>query len=232
MDWLTRKLTTIDDHVNVLPESLRALVRRELDAGNTIAEAGTGFPAPPVGVWVKLAKPFLTSDQPPPEGVTFRIRPHHSWPAEFTDEPRHHFVICEPGEVKLAPRPKPVEPPRPPEPPPRTPASTFDRDAYADPAPRPVLPDQGQAAINAAIERHLGLWWTPEKEAAVAADVGSAGLALVKEIAAWAEAPEFWQYADQDGAYRDTQARLRERYPFLSPAAVQRLANRAAYGWK
>src|SRR5690606_38491703 len=40
-----------------LPEALRALLEAELAVGNAVVEVGHSFPAPPAGVYVKLARP-------------------------------------------------------------------------------------------------------------------------------------------------------------------------------
>lgn len=88
------------------------------------------------------------------------------------------------------------------------------------------------AQISKAIEDHYALWWTAEMEQAILADVGTEGLAQVKEISSFANAPEHWVYEPHDRAYSNVQSLLHEKYPFLSAAAVQRIATSAAYGWK
>ena len=41
------------------PPTLRALVERELEVGNSIEEVGHSFPAPPAGAYFKMAKVIL-----------------------------------------------------------------------------------------------------------------------------------------------------------------------------
>jgi hypothetical protein len=87
--------------------------------------------------------------------------------------------------------------------------------------------------ISQAIESHFGLWWTEEMKKALRRDVGPDGLAKIEEISAFANQPDLWIYASStEQAYDDVQVLLREKYPFLSDAAVTRIATSAAYGWK
>ena len=87
-------------------------------------------------------------------------------------------------------------------------------------------------AISRAIVDHFGLWWTDEARDAILKDVGDDGLKQVEEIISDAGSAERWLYANPEAAYYQTQAMLREKYPYLSDAAVLRAANSAAYGWK
>jgi hypothetical protein len=87
--------------------------------------------------------------------------------------------------------------------------------------------------INKAIEDHCGLWWTDEITLAILADVGPEGLAKVKEIDAVANNADLWINASStSSAYSDVERLLKETFPFLSPRAILRVANAAAYGWK
>jgi hypothetical protein len=228
MDFLSRKQPqTPAEHVALLPLALRTVVERELAAGNTIADAGSGFPAAPVGLWVKLARPFLTASDEPPPGALYRTRAHWTWPAEFTDPQRHNFVICLPdpnaseAEATRQPVSHPAAPkahPRPASPPP-----------LPAPPPPPHLPHD---LINHAIEHHLSLWFTPESEAAITAEVGAEGLALIKEISDFANTPAFWMEGTNMQCYYAVQSKLATRYPFLTSAAITRIATSAAWGWK
>lgn len=233
MDFLSRNQPiTPEEHVALLPEPLRMVVERELAAGNALLEAGGGFPAAPVGLWVKLARPFLTATRPPPQGAHFALRPCWSWPAQYTDSPSHNFVICAPGRVPTAPEPSQGQRPA---------------DAHFEPGQTPCAPDDLPETgltvdlpharplhdrVSRAIELHLGLWFTPEIETAITAEGGGELLVMVREICSFAESPEFWMHGEHMANYHAVQARIREAYPFLSDAAVTRVATSAAYGWK
>ncbi len=99
-----------DEHVARLaglPAPLRALLEAELAAGNGIVEVGSSFPAPPVGVYVKLARPVSTRPRADGDGISFYDRNGALYSGEFHDERRFHFIL---------------EPPHPPEPEPAPPA--------------------------------------------------------------------------------------------------------------
>ena len=81
--------------VESLPSVLRALLDAELAAGNEIAEVGHGFPAPPVGAYVKLAQPVTTRPRVSGGGLKFRDFNSSIYSGEFTDE-RGFFFILEP----------------------------------------------------------------------------------------------------------------------------------------
>jgi hypothetical protein len=83
------------------PAVLRALLDAELAAGNRIAEIGHGFPAPPVGAWIKLAKPLASRPRVSGDGIDFYDRNMPSYSGEITDAKRFFFLL---------------EPPHPPEP--------------------------------------------------------------------------------------------------------------------
>jgi len=93
-----------DEHaarLSVLPEPLRAVLEAELAAGNEIVEVGSSFPAPPVGVYVKLARAVTTRPRADGDGISFHDRNGSSYSGEFHDEGRFHFIL---------------EPPHPPQP--------------------------------------------------------------------------------------------------------------------
>ncbi len=86
--------------------------------------------------------------------------------------------------------------------------------------------------IDRAIEAHYALWWTEEMKAAILADVGQEGLALIEEISSCANDPDIWIYRTTEQSYSDVQTLLRQKYDFLSDASIRRIATSAAYGWK
>jgi len=94
----------------------------------------------------------------------------------------------------------------------------------------PMAPESTE--ISRAIEAHYALWWTDEMKAAILADVGPEGLALIEEISSFANDPDIWIYGSTQQSYEDVQALLRQKYDFLSDASVSRIASAAAYGWK
>jgi hypothetical protein len=80
---------------DAFPQLLRALLDAELAAGNEVAEFGHGFPAPPVGAYIKLSRPVTTRPRESGDGLCFRDYNSSSYSGEFTDE-RGHFFILEP----------------------------------------------------------------------------------------------------------------------------------------
>lgn len=89
--------------LKAFPEILRRLVEAELAAGNEIVELIGGFPAPPVGDCVKLARPVTTRARKSSHGLDFYDRNMPGYSGEFTDAKRFYFVL---------------QPPHPPAPPP------------------------------------------------------------------------------------------------------------------
>lgn len=75
------------------PAALRALVEAELAAGNSIDEVGHGFPAPPVGAYLKLAIKVSTRPRETGDGLHFYERNGSSYSGEFTDAQRFYFVL-------------------------------------------------------------------------------------------------------------------------------------------
>ncbi|MBK8978317.1 MAG: hypothetical protein IPM29_20635 [Planctomycetes bacterium] len=92
-----------DEEIDALPRPLRDLLEAELAAGNAVAEVGHGYPAPPVGCYVRLARPVTTRPRASGDGIVFCERTGSSHAGEFADAQRHFFVL-EP------PRPSPPEP--------------------------------------------------------------------------------------------------------------------------
>jgi hypothetical protein len=89
-------------------------------------------------------------------------------------------------------------------------------------------------ALNQAIVDHYAVTGlTDATKEALRRDAGEEGLALIREISSFANQPELWVYAEShSNAYSDVQRLLQEKYPFLWPDAVLRIATEAAYGWK
>ena len=85
------------------PPALRALIKAELAAGNSIAEVGHSFPAPPAGAYFKLANKVTTRPRASSDGVSFYERNSSIYSGEFTDAKRFYFIL-EP------PNPPPPEP--------------------------------------------------------------------------------------------------------------------------
>jgi len=93
--------------------------------------------------------------------------------------------------------------------------------------------DALQKKVSKAIAAHLGLMWDKKTEAAIKAEVGDEGWAMVREIDDFANRADFWQYApSHDRAYQNIQSQLASKYPFRSQPAISRLATRAAWGWR
>ena len=75
-----------------LSAPLRALLDAELAAGNSIAQVGSCFPAPPVGAYVTLTNPITTRSRESGGGVFYRFinsLNSHS----FSDERQFYFVL-------------------------------------------------------------------------------------------------------------------------------------------
>jgi hypothetical protein len=79
-----------------LPETLRAVVKAELAAGNEVAEVLNGYPVPPVGVGIRLSHPLSV----PLAETTAGLRPCRfpAWDGSsgYSDEPRQNFVLGPP----------------------------------------------------------------------------------------------------------------------------------------
>ena len=75
------------------PAVLRRLLETEQAAGNAIAEMFSGFPAPPIGACILLARAVTTS---PPEGVRYRARASSTHAGEFTDDAGRFYLLDPP----------------------------------------------------------------------------------------------------------------------------------------
>src|SRR5215831_8240528 len=82
--------------IESFPVSLRALLDAELDAGNEIAELGHGFPAAPVGAYIKLKKRVSTREKNADDGLKFYERNGPSYSGEFTDQQGYFFILNPP----------------------------------------------------------------------------------------------------------------------------------------
>jgi hypothetical protein len=208
---------TPEEFVALLPARLRAFLEREIAAGNEIGETGTGFPAPPVGVWIKMKKGFMTGKEKLPEGVLYRQGRPGEFPAECRDARAHFFVIGGPEPVSQdksqVNEAAPV-------------VSGYDWQEKAEAYAR----DQH---VGEAIGKHLGLSWDAQTDEAILAEVGEEGLRRAKEIDAYAQRAEFWtREQDNMRGYQRMQRELADKFPFLPQKAVTKLATRAAWSWR
>lgn len=86
------------EDVAALPPALRKLLLAELAAGNTIAEVGHSFPAPPFGAYFKLTGPVTTRARASEGLVTYEAHPNHSLHGgAFRDNVGHYFILEPPG---------------------------------------------------------------------------------------------------------------------------------------
>jgi hypothetical protein len=83
--------------LEAMPLALRALLEAELAAGNEIIEIGHSFPAPPMGAFVKLARPLLTRERKSGDGFDYRARNSSLCSGEITDAARRYFLIEPPS---------------------------------------------------------------------------------------------------------------------------------------
>jgi hypothetical protein len=86
-----------------LPPALRLLLDAELSAGNTIAEVGSSFPAPPAGAHFKLARQVTTRLRQSGDGLNFRDYGYPNFSGAFTDERGFYFIL----EPPVPPLPEP-----------------------------------------------------------------------------------------------------------------------------
>lgn len=82
--------------INELPKALKSLLEAELAAGNEIAEVGHSYPAPPIGAYIKLAKPVSTRSDDAKGELTFRERDSSLYSGEYTDSSRRFFIVTPP----------------------------------------------------------------------------------------------------------------------------------------
>jgi hypothetical protein len=101
--------SAVEHAVAQLPAELRAALDAELDAGNTIADTGTGFPAAPAGCWIKLSGPFRTTANVP-DGTRYYARGTPQYAEEMHDARRHFFLLSPPVAEESAPARKSRKP--------------------------------------------------------------------------------------------------------------------------
>ncbi|QQS11620.1 MAG: hypothetical protein IPK81_18915 [Rhodospirillales bacterium] len=85
------------------PPALRALIDDELAAGNAVVEVGGGFPAPPAGALVKLARQVTTRPRESGGGLAFRARDSSTCSGEWTDSDGFFFALEPPSTAGPAP---------------------------------------------------------------------------------------------------------------------------------
>src|SRR6186713_1554117 len=85
------------------PAVLRALVEAELADGNAIVEISSGFPAPPAGACLRLARNISTRPRESGGGIDFYERNNSDYLGELTDAKRHFFVLEPPGPPEPEP---------------------------------------------------------------------------------------------------------------------------------
>ena len=92
-------------------------------------------------------------------------------------------------------------------------------------------PDYG--AINAALEKHLGLALTESTLETIKRSVGAGEFEKIKEILAFTSNQEAWLQANTLSAAADNvSGRLSQAYPLLSEMAVFRIISQATYGFR
>jgi hypothetical protein len=79
--------------IEAFPPVLRTLLNAELASGNEIVELGHSFPAPPVGAYVRLARPVTTRRRESEGELSFYDRNSSIYSGEFTDAKRSFFVL-------------------------------------------------------------------------------------------------------------------------------------------
>jgi hypothetical protein len=87
---------------DALPPALRALLDAELAAGNSIAEVGSRFPAPPAGAYFKLTRPVTTRSPESSGGVSYRFLNALNCGC-YSDDRGFYFIL----EPPLPPPPEP-----------------------------------------------------------------------------------------------------------------------------
>ncbi len=108
------------EDADAFPPALRALLDAEMDAGNTIAEVGHRFPAPPAGAYFKMTRVVTTRPHESGGGLTFRGCESSSYSGWFTDDRGFYFIVEPPlppppepdmDAIRSAHAPKPFQPP-------------------------------------------------------------------------------------------------------------------------
>jgi hypothetical protein len=82
--------------IEELPKALRSLLEAELLTGNEIVEVGHSFPAPPIGGYIKLAKPISTNLDMTKAELIFSERDNSLYSGEYTDSNRRFFILTPP----------------------------------------------------------------------------------------------------------------------------------------
>lgn len=96
-------MVNLSAEIATLPPGLQQVLRAELDAGNEVVAADHGFPAPPVGVAIRLARPIKwSSELPDVHACRF---PNWDSSAGYSDQQRHFFVL---GPAPPEPKPTPA----------------------------------------------------------------------------------------------------------------------------
>lgn len=88
---------------DAFPAALRTLLEAELAAGNTIAEAGSSFPAPPAGAFLRMTRNVTTRTRESGGGLKFLTFPNSINCGSFTDDRQFYFIL----EPPLPPPPEP-----------------------------------------------------------------------------------------------------------------------------
>jgi len=89
------------------------------------------------------------------------------------------------------------------------------------------------AAISAAVERHLDLGWSAATQKLIRKKVGAVNFARIEEIIAFVSNQEAWlNSASLSSAADAVTAKLNQQYPRLSPLAAFKIVNQATYGWR
>jgi hypothetical protein len=91
----------LEKELDRLPRPLRALLDEEIASGNEIVEIGHSFPAPPVGLFVKLARPVTTRPHGSGEGIEYYERDSPDYSGEFNDPKRFFFILEPPHPLQL-----------------------------------------------------------------------------------------------------------------------------------
>jgi hypothetical protein len=99
--------------IDQLPNVLKSLLEAELAAGNKVTEVGHSFPAPPIGAYIKLAKPVSTKNDETKGELTFRERDSSLYSGEYSDSNRRFFIITPPKpKLKATRKTTPPKPPK------------------------------------------------------------------------------------------------------------------------
>jgi hypothetical protein len=80
--------------IEALPTALRALLDRELAAGNRIARVGGGHPAPPIGAAIMLTGQLSSAELP--EGLEAIARNSSLYSLEISDADQRYFILTPP----------------------------------------------------------------------------------------------------------------------------------------